>query len=176
MTTTLLSKLSDRRAFLGLAMGAAATMIAGPALARAKTRSALPSRGGVRVDASGIAAKGLPNYARAVEAQLVHAFASLALQLPPGVTLLVHVTEAQLVSYAGGDFGPLRMGEYGESDTMTGSGTLVGPSGAVIATYPLLATLPAGSSGAWYLPDNEQRRLGAISLQFARWMAKGLGL
>lgn len=163
----------NRRSLLGLGVGAFALAAAGPAFARAK--KARPS-GGVRIDASEIARRGLPRYAQAVEALLARAYASLDLRLPPGATLLVRVDEAQLVSYAGGDFGPLTLGEFGESDTMSGVASLIGANGAVMATYPLLATLPAGSSGAWYLPDNEQRRLAAICLQFARWSVKGLGL
>jgi hypothetical protein len=38
--------------------------------------------------------------------------------------------------------------------------------------FPLMVTQDSGAGGAWYLPDNQQRRLRALADQFAGWVAR----
>jgi hypothetical protein len=87
-----------------------------------------------------------------------------------GVTIVVNVKSVTLSSYAGGDgisFAGSSSNDYMESETL-----LLGESGRVIARYPVLSVLGADSGGAWYRPDNEQRRVAALSEHHGAWVVR----
>jgi hypothetical protein len=74
----------------------------------------------------------------------------------------------------GGDNSSRRPHEGGgSSDYLEGVGLIVDGRGGVIASYPMLSALAAGSSGAaWYDPQLQQRRMVALAGNYAQWMRR----
>ena len=159
----------NRRALLlGLAAAAVAPGRAGLA------QSAGPYAN-VAVDVARLRAVGYGPYAdtvaRTLEAALREAFADR--MAPRGARLLVRIDGVSLRSYVGGES---RFGSSGTpNDYMEGEALVIGSGGAVLARRHQLSALPASSGGAWYLPDNESRRLAALSEHFAGWLRRYLG-
>lgn len=165
------SFISRRRALMALAGGftaATAPALAQPAAAYAR----------ISVDVSRLRQLGLGDYAGFIganmDAALRRAFAGrIGARGQP--TLVVRITSVQLASYVGGEGGSLRWGGGGggSSDYMDGE-ALVVQGERVLHRHPQLATLPASSGGAWYLPDNEQRRAVLLCNQYAQWLARAV--
>jgi hypothetical protein len=80
-----------------------------------------------------------------------------------GPVLVVRVQTLMLGAFAGPSGGTLGMSS---SDYMEGDVTF----GA--EKFPLMVTQDSSAGGAWYLPDNQQRRLRALTDQFAGWVAR----
>lgn len=170
MTNTSIHSVSRRRVASGLAAavlsGVVVAGVGGPALAQA---------GSIRVDTSPLAAAGLGRYsdrvAAAMRAALLQAYGG---GLRGGQTLTVRIDHVQMAAFAGAivedDGGGTAMHDY-----MQGEGILRGARGEVLGAYPILASLDASSGGAWYAPDNEEKRLAALSVQFASWMRRYTG-
>lgn len=163
--------MSTRRSFLTASLAAAA-FAALPLGARAQTATV----GAVRVDTSRLEAQGWGGRAneigRALERELVAALGP-NLRRGAGPTLNVVVRGVFLNSYAGGGGGG-RFGGGGNqgSDSFDSEATLVGPGNRVIATYPVLSTVPSSAGGPWYLPDIDQRRLAGLVQHNAAWIRR----
>jgi hypothetical protein len=155
-------------ALAGLAL--AASPVASPqALAQAATV------GAIRVDVSRLVEQGWGPNAAAIKAGLER---ELAVALGPafrrgaGPLLFVKVNGIFMPSYAGGGGGG-RFGDGGSSnDSFDSVASLIGPDNRVIATYPILSSLSSGYSGAWYLPDIDQRRVNALIQNNAAWIKR----
>lgn len=158
----------DRRALLALPLAAAA----GPALSQAA-----PGYSAISVDVEPLRARGLGDYSdlvgRTLQGELATAFADA--RLPAGPRLVVRVTGLSMRAYAGGESSRLGGSGGTSNDYMEGEALVIGRKGAVLRRHPQLSALPASSGGAWYLPDNEQRRLAALSAHFAGWLRRALG-
>jgi hypothetical protein len=170
-STSRFAEAITRRALLG---AAAAAWAAGPARAQTAQRF-----GRIVIDVSPLVAKGLGGYAEHIRRLLAAAFAKefAGLVGGKGPTLVVQINSIQMSSYTGGGGGgPFRFDSGGAgSDYM--DGTLITRSGnTVLSSVPMLAALTATSGGAWYLPDNEERRLRALCEFYASWSRRKLGL
>lgn len=159
--------MTTRRAFL-------AASLAAPALALSSyAATAQPvAIGGIRVDTSRLvrdwgAHAGWVKVT--LERELATAFGP-ALQRG-GPLLYVTVRAINLSSYAaaGGGEGS---GNAGNFDTFDSETLLLGKGDRVIAKYPILSTVDAGSAGAWYLPDIDQRRLDQLVRINAAWIKR----
>lgn len=152
----------------------AAAALAGPVPAQPVRRY-----GSVSVDVGPLRARGLGPYAelvrRALQAELAAAFADRLGGAGP--RLVVRVDAISLRAYVGGETQRFGGGWSGgtSSDYLEGEALVVGPRGEVLLRHPQLSALPANSGGAWYLPDNEDRRLAAIARHFAGWLRRDLG-
>ena len=110
---------------------------------------------------------------RALQPHLNAAFAG---QTGPraGQRLVVRITTVMLTANPSGGFA--RSGRLGagsdERDYLEGTAFVVGPAGRVISRTPLLVSQQGSSGGAWYLPDNELRRLDALGQQYAMWLRR----
>ncbi|RDJ21030.1 hypothetical protein DWF00_07335 [Bosea caraganae] len=159
--------MTTRRAFL-------AASLAAPALAlSAYAATAQPvAIGGIRVDTSRLVPAWGAHAAwvkTALERELATAFGP-ALQRG-GPLLYVTVRAINLSSYAaaGGGKGG---GSAGNFDTFDSETLLLGKGDRAIAKYPILSTVDAGSAGAWYLPDIDQRRLDQLVRNNAAWIKR----
>ena len=181
-----------RRAALGLLASAAAGAAlplarTGPASAQLAPSpfgapKALPPGlrfGAMAVDADRVARLGNPGGAalvvRHLTRQLRAVFADLLVAPGAGgATLTARISSLYLASYAGTQSYGHRS-EGPNNDDLEGAGVL-SSGGRVLAEVPLLAVLDAGYSGAWYLPDIDERRIASISHQFAYWLRREMGV
>lgn len=159
----------DRRAVIA---GAAAA-IATPVVAQTQPQATYSTIG---VDVGPLEGQGLGPYADIVratlEAELRTAFADVMARSGP--RLVVRITGLSLRSYAGGSSSRLGGSGGTSNDYLEGVALVTGRNGAVLRRHPQLSALPASSGGAWYLPDNEQRRLAALCAHFASWLRRAL--
>ncbi|SEG83350.1 hypothetical protein [Bosea lathyri] len=131
--------------------------------------------GAIRVDVSRLVEQGWGPNAAAIKAGLER---ELALALGPafrrgaGPLLFVKVNGIFMPSYAGGGGGGRFGGGGGSNDSFDSVATLIGPDNRVLATYPILSSLSSGYSGAWYLPDIDQRRINALIQTNAAWIKR----
>ena len=123
--------------------------------------------GAIRVDTAPLAAKGAGAAAALVKPMLERELAGL--RSARGVTLQVTVTGLYLTSYAGGQAATLG------NDTLESEAVLLGPDGREIARYPIMSIMAPSFSGAWYLPDIDQRRIDALVANNARWIRRAVG-
>jgi hypothetical protein len=77
-----------------------------------------------------------------------------------GPALVARVHSVQLSMYVGRDRGG-PPSDYLEGEVITGG-----------QGFPMLVTQASDVGGAWYLPDNEVRRLIAIADSFASWIKR----
>jgi hypothetical protein len=77
-----------------------------------------------------------------------------------GPVLVARVRSVQLASYTGATRGGT------PSDYLNGEVVAGGEA------FPMLVTQSSDVGGAWYLPDNEIRRLNAIAESFASWIRR----
>lgn len=138
----------------------------------------------IRVDASALAARRLPNYARQIEAALTpRATAVFADRLAPGdhrAPSLVLRVDSLTIS---GDGGFSRRGRgrgasaFGDvNDYLEGEGLVIAPGGAVLGRYPVLSSLNASYSGSSYISGSDERRISNIGWHFASWVRRNMGL
>jgi hypothetical protein len=169
-----------RRRFLGDLglLGLAALPLAGcvtaePAPAIARFRA-------VEVDAGPFAAKGVPNYAARVAAATRAAVpATFAGRIDPTAkgapVLTLEIASVKLAAWTGSGRGSSfdRFGGSSDAtDWIDGALVVRSASGAVIDRRPHIASLPSSSSGFWYDPENEEKRMRALAAAYAWWAAK----
>ena len=149
-------------------IGFAATALAG---CQTTGQSAPPvTIGAIRVDTGPLAAKEQSATAAAIRPMLERELASLrSAGGGRGATLQVTVTGLYLTSYAGGAAATLG------NDTLESVAVLVGPDGREIARYPIMSIMAPSFSGAWYLPDINQRRIEALVANNAQWIRRAVG-
>lgn len=123
--------------------------------------------GAIRVDAGPLAAKGQSATAARIKPVLERELVSL--RSARGATLQVTVTGLYLTSYAGGQAATLG------NDTLESEAVLLGPDGREIARYPIMSIMAPSFSGAWYLPDINERRIDALVANNAQWIRHYLG-
>jgi hypothetical protein len=161
-----------RRALLAAAL----LLVGKAAVAPALARTAGPY-GRIIVDVAPLEAKGMGGYARVVQAAVEAAAArSFAGAVMPGArglpTLIIQVSGLSLSAYVGG--GGLRLNDGGAPNDYMQGRLITQMGGKTLATLPMLSALPATSGGAWYAPDNDQRRLLALAEHFTWWSARKL--
>ncbi len=149
----------------------------------ALSQNGTPDPGAIRfrsivVDASRVARLGSPSTATAIQGQLGRDAAEVfADRMTPGdpraAQLVIRIDSIKLSSYVGGS--SFAMGDSSTMDFLEGAG-LVTSGGRVISTTPMLSALDASYSGAWTLPDIDQRRVASITHQFAYWLRREMGL
>ncbi|MGX1785849.1 hypothetical protein ACWIGM_03880 [Bosea sp. NPDC055332] len=154
-----------RRAIL---IGFAATALAG---CQTTGRAAPPvAIGAIRVDTGPLAAKGQSATAAAIRPMLERELTGLRRAgSGRGATLQVTVTGLYLTSYAGGAAATLG------NDTLESEAVLIGADGRELARYPVMSIMAPSFSGAWYLPDVDQRRIEALVANNAQWIRRYLG-
>jgi hypothetical protein len=81
-----------------------------------------------------------------------------------GPVLIVRLQTVSLGPFAG----PGGSGERGFSS----SDYLEGDVSAGSARFPMFVTQDSSAGGAWFLPDNDARRLRALADQFAGWVRR----
>lgn len=166
---------TDRRRVLALlATGIAGSLLGlGHVHAQPAQRSAVSS---VRVDVSPLRAKGAGQFADLMQAALSDALrAEFAGRIRPGAPrLVVQIDTLFLSSYAGDSGDDGFFGQGGSSDSMNGTALLLGPRGQVLVRHPQLLSVPSYSGGAWYAPDNEQRRAVYLARTYAQWLGRAL--
>lgn len=169
-----------RRAIL---MGWAAGGIVSALSGRARAAPTPEAMAGLRfravvVDTSRLAALGNPTTAELIGQELGgQARQIFADRLAPGdpraPTLVIRIDSISLSSYAGDRY--RGRGGSANTDYLEGAG-LVSAGGRVISATPILSALDANYSGAWYLPDIDQRRIASISHHFAYWLRREMGI
>jgi hypothetical protein len=160
-----------RRSILGAGLAAPALVIAPIEAGRAQAPAT--AIGAIRVDVSRLQAQGWGSNALGIKLGLERELAEALgphLRRGSGPTLNVAVRGVFLSSYAGGDGG--RWSGGGTSDSFDSEATLVARGNRVIATWPVLSTVPAGSAGPWYLPDIDQRRMDGLIRHNAGWIKR----
>jgi outer membrane receptor protein involved in Fe transport len=175
-----------RRAVLGHAAAAAAGFalpVAWASRAGAQTGPA-PGPEGLRlrriaVDTSRVAAIGSPAaadlLARDLTRHLRQVFGDLMAPKDAGdAVLLARISSLYLTSFVGGRAHG-RRGEGSGNDSLDGVGILSRGSG-VLSETPVLSVLDPAYSGAWYLPDIDERRIDAIARHFAYWLRREMGV
>jgi hypothetical protein len=94
-------------------------------------------------------------------------------RLAPGdrhaAVLLVRIDSVSFTSYVD------TADPKADVDWMSGSGHLVGPGNLLLGEYPLSVNVPASYSGAWYLPDIDERRLDSLCQAFSQWLRRAVG-
>ncbi len=155
-----------------LAAAAAVLALAGSARAEPAARYA-----SVSVDVGPLRARGLGSYAELVRATMqAELSAAFADRLGGGgPRLVVRIDAVSMRDYVGGESSRFGGSGGASNDYLEGEAMVIGRRGEVLLRRPQLSALPASSGGAWYLPDNENRRLAAISRHFAAWLRRGLG-
>lgn len=156
----------ERRAFLSGTAAAAACLLAA---ILAGARSAPAADGGpiraIVVDSRPLEARGASGAAAILRAQLQESLKrEFAGRIGKGgPTLVVRLQTVYLGAYAGGGGGlrPTGSSDYLEGDVTLGD-----------RHFPLLVTQDSSAGGAWYLPDNDVRRLRALANQFAGWVRR----
>jgi hypothetical protein len=175
----LITDISRRTALLGLgalsalALQSCATQSGPPLPAGAQTRFKA-----IRVDASPLAQNGNGPEAEWLSQDLPGLLQSaFAAHMAPhdasAYTLLVRIDTISLGSWSSGgglwDSRPI--------DSIQGVGILLSPSGAAIATYPLLST---GQTTVFFTELGDIRfqriRVGQIAQSFAYWLPRQMGL
>ncbi|TBW38663.1 hypothetical protein EYW49_08155 [Siculibacillus lacustris] len=172
-----LSARPTRRAVLGALAAAplAACATGAPAPAVRRFRA-------VTIDAGPFAAKGVPNYAaRVAEAARAAIPSAFAGRLDPSdrnaPTLVIEIAGVSLAAWTGSGRSPFTMGVGAgdATDWMDGALVVRAPSGAVIDRRPHISSRAAASSGAWYDPENETRRMRDLAALYVAWAAKEYG-
>jgi hypothetical protein len=166
--------MTTRRTFLAGSLTFPALAVLGGGDAGAQQSAAI---GAIRVDVSRLATQGWGSNALAIKLGMERELATAlgpALRRGAGPTLNVAIRNVFLNSYAGGGGGGGRVGSGASqsSDSFDSEATLVGRGNRVIATYPVLSTVPSSAAGPWYLPDIDDRRLEGLIRHNAAWIKR----
>lgn len=112
---------------------------------------------------------------RTLAASLERELAQRPIDAPPGARLVIRVTEVFLSS----DSGPLTGGGFGRSggglqvgDAMDGEALVVDQRGNVLQRKRIAARLPISFGGVEGSPNNEPRRVAALSDALAYWTVR----
>lgn len=175
-----------RRAVLGHATAAAAGFAlpvafaprAGAQAGRASSSAGVHFRT-IAVDTSRVAAIGNPSTADLLARDLAHhmrqVFGDLMAPGDAGGAMLVaRISSLYLTSFVGGRSHG-RRGEGSGHDSLDGVG-IVSTGSGVLSETPVLSVLDPAYSGAWYLPDIDERRVDAIAQHFAYWLRREMGV
>lgn len=87
--------------------------------------------------------------------------------------LVARVDRLSLSAYA--DAQSVGFSAFGTMDSMEGAGVILAGR-QTLSTTPLRVTLPAGYSGAYYLPDIDERRIVSLCESFASWLRREMNL
>lgn len=165
----------NRRLGMTLFVGALMGVLAGCQASGTRTLSASEASGlrisSIRVDVSPLVQRGWGANSERVKVRLTQELRQVfADRIDPraGATLNVRVTGVTLSTFVDNSTGFMGGGsnDYMESETTV----LVG--GVEQARYPMLSVLPSNSSGPWYLPGIDQRRLVALTNHHAAWLRR----
>jgi hypothetical protein len=161
----------DRRGVIGASLS---LLVTGAGLRAAEAQTEALRFRGVQVDTRPLAAIGGGGSAALIQkllpAELSSAFAD---RLAPGDAkaplLVARIDHLFLSAFA--DAPSPGYDAMGNMDQMDGAGLVV--SGRqVVSTTPLRVSLPASYSGAYYLPDIDQRRIASLCMSFASWLKR----
>ena len=159
-----------RRAALAALGGALAAL---PALGRPAAAQTGATFRAINIDTTQLVGRDAVLVRRNLARDLPAAFAGRITGARGAPTLLVRITSLSLGSYTGSASGGGSGGSTVDTDYMEGEALIVPAGGKTpTARVPMLAAVPSASAGAWYLPDNEERRIAYISSFFASWLTK----
>lgn len=145
--------------------------------ALARPRAPVGAPGGAVVDASRLHALGLGQVADRLRSVVARELAG-GVPWAPGARVVVRLTGYSMNAYAGSNGGGSGGGSAGGSgngsdlDYLEGDLQVVGPRGEILSQRHLVASSPASSGGAYYLPDAEGRRIEAVARVFADWLRR----
>jgi hypothetical protein len=167
---------ADRPTRRALLAAAALLLVGKAAVVPALAQTAGPY-GRIIVDVAPLEAKGMGSFARVVQAAVEAAAAkSFAGAVTPGAgglpTLIIQVSGVSLSAYVGG--GGFRLNDGGAPNDYMEGRLITRMGGKTLTTLPMLSALPSTSGGAWYAPDNDQRRLLALAEHFTWWSRRKL--
>jgi hypothetical protein len=161
----------DRRAFVARLAAVAAVAVTTDSL---PARAAVTGLAAVKIDTAPLVARGLPNYAKRIDAiALPAARAALAPHLTGGKgapTLVLSLAMVDLAADPSGGHG--RHGGGGgdkPSDVIDGEALLVDARGKVLARTRIYTSNPAASIESISTPAGEDRRIARLVDLFARW-------
>jgi hypothetical protein len=134
----------------------------------------------VTVDTSPFAAKGVSGYAAHVADVLRRAVeATFAGRIEAGdrgaPALVIEVSSLRLAPYSGGATAGVFGTASDRMDEMEGALVLSSAAGKTIDRRRHYASTDAASTGFWYRPDFEEKRLEALALAYARWALREYG-
>ncbi|MDR1827084.1 MAG: hypothetical protein LBR29_02000 [Methylobacteriaceae bacterium] len=134
--------------------------------------SAPPGYSSVKVDASSYRNQGYKHWADLVE-QAGNAEAKRLFPLRKGgPRLVIRVDSVFLTAFAGrGEYDEFSSGGS-DNDSIEATAVVVDGNGRTICNARQLSSLDAGSGGAWYLPDNEPRRVQALARNSVQWFSR----
>jgi hypothetical protein len=167
--------MTTRRSFLAAALAGPVLAAAPFAASDAQAQAPVTVIGAIRVDVSRLQAQGWGSTALAIKLGLERELAQALgphLRRGGGSTLNVAVRGVFLNSYAGGGGGRWGGGAEGGADSFDSEVTVLSRGNRIIATYPVLSTVPASSAGPWYLPDIDQRRMEGLIRVNAGWIKR----
>lgn len=131
-----------------------------------------------RVDVGPLAARGGGSAAAVIARALPGFMASTFADRIAATNTRAPVLVAQIQTIFMSDFGDIPgngVDAVGHMDTLSGAGVVVGATGP-LSTVPLTVHLPAGYSGAYYLPDIDVRRITSLCESFASWLRREMNL
>ena len=165
-----------RLALAGAAAGLAAACVAPGQVALRPDLASTLRISAIRVDVGPLQEQGWgPNAGpirQMLQDELGRAFADR--RGPGGATLVVRVNGVSLPAYVGGEGGGFVPSNGGPSDYMDCDVSLVGAGGELLAREQILSAIPSASSGAWYNPGIDQRRLESLASHNAAWTRRQL--
>ena len=174
---------TSRRSFLSALLVTLTGVVPAALSAAPLTGRAAPASSSVVVDVERLRALRVGPTAELIRAAMTAELRSMFADRLGGQRLVVRLTGLSLGAYVGGGGGGGggagggggRGGGGGETDYLEGEALLIGPRGEVIARYPQLLALPSSIGGAWYQPDNEQRRIVILARYYAQWLRRTIG-
>ncbi len=129
----------------------------------------------VSVDTSVIAAWNpalAQNIRTTLQAQLNRSFADRLTSSRAAPQLVVKITNVQQAALPDSDGWRRSSGGGGGSNDYMNGEALVVANGRVLAAHPMLSALDANYAGKWNQQDADQKRLAALSWQYAAWLRR----
>ncbi|GJD98763.1 hypothetical protein [Methylobacterium isbiliense] len=173
-----------RRSFLAASSAAASAFVPAASSAAPRVRGAGQAPSSVAVDVDRLLALGLGPTAELIRSAMTAELQTVFADRLGGQRLVVRLTGLTLSAYVGGGAGGSgggggggggRGGGGGDTDYLEGEALVLGPRGEIVARYPQLLALPSSTGGAWYQPDNEQRRIVILARYYAQWLRRTMG-
>ena len=157
----------NRRSVIGMGAAAILLCVTGPVQAQAVVIRAIKVTGRANRDLARIA----PMVAHELGRQLGARYAPGA---RGGATLVVNLTDVSLPIDTGGSDRFFRHSGGGNSDSLEGEIALIGPRGAAIQQFPLLASRPSTDASDRYFEPSEAR-LSILAYTYSYWLISKLG-